>query len=234
MEQEATILFSSPWQKIPFLSGLDPFLIQRLLIGSELVSTKARQVVFSQNTSADAFGFVIEGLFRLQRMNEKNQRIIMDFAAPGSMVGSLLMCHPQIQYPISLESIGKGQFLKIPKQTYLQSWIQDPEVIRRTQMANQERMMAIQFVREWQKYPLEEKVASLLLHLSPMTDNWVRLSRTDISDVVGASVESVIRVFSQWEKLGLIQKIEKRKEIFNRERLQTEVLNGRTTIHGVS
>lgn len=226
MEQNALLLFSSPWQRIPFFNGLDTQLIKQLLEDSELMATKSRQTVFTQNDPAEAFGFVVEGLFRLHRKNEKGQRIIMDFANPGSMIGGLLMCHPEIQYPISVQSIGKGQFLKIPKRTYNRHWLQYPEIIRRTQMANQERMMAIQFAREWQKYQLEEKIASLLLRMAPSGDDLVLLSRTDIADVVGASVESVIRIFSLWEKNGTIKRVDHKKEFFNREKLQTEVLRG--------
>lgn len=65
-------------------------------------------------------------------------------------------------------------------------------------------MQAIHSTREMAKYTLEEKIAEILLRLSQSGEEKIemRISKTDLADMVGAAVESVIRVFTRWEKKG--------------------------------
>lgn len=195
------------WQKITFFQNLDTNLIRDLLEKSTVQATKNRQIILTQDTPADCFLFVTEGLFRLYRTNAKDQRVIMDFVGPGGMVAGLLMAQSEINYPITCQSVGPGQILKIPKETYQKYWISNPLVMARVQSANLERMQALHETRELQKYPLDEKLIHILNRLSPAEDPQIhlRISKTDLADMAGAAVESVIRVFSAWEKRGWVQ-----------------------------
>lgn len=206
--QNELLLFSSPWQRIPFFRGLPPDQVRKLLEHADFSSTHSKQIIFEQDTPAEAFGFVVEGWMRLCRKNPKGQRVIMDFVGPGGLIGGLLMAQPYTVYPITAQFVGPGQFLQIPKQTYLDHWMNEPEIIRRTQNANMERMLAIHSTRELQKLSLEEKIIHILLRICPpLKENLVvNISRTDLADMIGASVESVIRLFSSWEKEGLLMK----------------------------
>jgi CRP-like cAMP-binding protein len=61
------------------------------------------------------------------------------------------------------------------------------------------------------KAPLNQKVASLLINLLEKnpTENGLELplpiTRKEIADTLGATVESVIRIMSEWSKMGIIQ-----------------------------
>jgi CRP-like cAMP-binding protein len=206
--QNEFLLFSSPWQRIPFFRGLSQELVRNLLTHAEFSPTRSKETIFEQDAPAEAFGFVVEGWIRLCRMDPRGQRVIMDFVGPGGLIGGLLMAQHETVYPIMAQSVGAGLFLKIPKQTYLDHWMDEPEIIRRTQNANMERMLAIHSTRELQKLSLEEKVIHILLRVCPSTPEVlsVNISRTDLADIIGASVESVIRLLSAWEKEGLLVK----------------------------
>jgi CRP-like cAMP-binding protein len=223
--QNTLLLFSSPWQRLPFFHGLPAPLVHQLLQGARFQNVKSREIIFQQDRPADTFGFVVEGLVRLFRKNPKGQRVLMDIVGPGGMVGGLLMTTPNSVFPVTAQATGPGQFLRIPRLTYTEFWLQHPEVIQRTQTANLERMQAIQSTRELQKYSLEEKLIQVLLRLSACQNGHVlvSISRTDLSDMIGASVESVIRVFSKWEKEGFVQWSSDGKEMISKERLLERV-----------
>jgi CRP-like cAMP-binding protein len=225
LQQNAFLLFSSPWQRLPFFSNLPQGLITGLLEDSIFKQTKNKEMIFKQNEPAEAFGFVVEGLVRLYRFNPKGQRVVMDFVGPGGMIGGLLMAQTEITYPVTAQSIGPGQFLKIPKATYLKHWMNHPEVIRRTQNANLERMQAIHSTRELQKYPLEEKLAQILLTMGSPMESIIemRVSKTDLADMVGACVESVIRIFSAWEKNGWLKRADHGYEKIDKIKLQERI-----------
>ena len=72
-------------------------------------------------------------------------------------------------------------------------------------------MAALQQQKVMGKAPLQSKVATLLLHLLDQQQAGennqmiaIPLTRKEIADSVGASVESVIRVMSEWSKKGFI------------------------------
>jgi CRP-like cAMP-binding protein len=223
---QAFVLFSSPWQRLSFFKDLPLPLITQLLTDAVLFPVKPREPIFQQDAAADAFGFVVEGLVRLSRRNVKNQRIVMDFVGPQGMIAGLLMAHPHAVYPVTAHAIAPSQFLKIPKPTYLRHWLHHPEVMGRMQNANFERMQAMQSTRELQKYPLEEKIAHILLKMLSPDEKLLTLtvSRTDLADMVGARPESVIRIFSAWEKEGLAQSNSEGAEMFREEDLRRKAL----------
>lgn len=220
MEKQFVSLISSPWQRIAFFDGLGQQVVSELLEGSSIINTKSRQVVFKQDNPAEYFGFVTSGLFRLTRINANGQRSVLDFVGSGGLVGILLMSQENSLYPVSVQSIGPGQFLQIPRDTYSRHWLQHPEIVRRVQASTLERMDFFQWIREIQRFGLEKKVACLLLRLCPGEHPELHLSRTDIADVLGSSVEAVIRILSAWEKSGIIQVDNLGREILEIERLK--------------
>ncbi|MFZ3230689.1 MAG: Crp/Fnr family transcriptional regulator [Pseudobdellovibrio sp.] len=198
-------------QKLDFFSDLPTEMLNQLLIGNELVTTTSKQNLFNQEDSADYFGFVVKGIYSLSKINALDQRVVMDFVSPGGMIAGLIMASDTSLYPVTVQSIGSGQFLKIPKTTYRKYWMNNGQVMQKVQIANLERVQALQSVRETQRFSLEQKIAWVLLKLfSNFADKNNRLtinfSRRDIADAAGVSTESIIRTFSQWSIDGIIQK----------------------------
>lgn len=197
------------WQRINFFKELGPELIPELLKGAEIVDATAKEVLFIKGDPADHFGFVIEGVFKLHRADHLGHRVIMDFVKSGGLIAGLLMASEESTYPVNVQSVKAGKFLKIPKITYSNSWCQRPEIMKKFQNANMERVQSIQILRDTQHLPLEKKVAWVLIKLlvdNVENENYLKIyfSRVDIADAVGAASESVIRVFSKWLKESVI------------------------------
>lgn len=197
------------WQRIEFFSGLAPDLSGSLLEGSEIIEAAPKKIVFYKDDSADHFGFVIEGIFKIHRPDQHGDRVAMDFVRPGGLIAGLLMADDKSTYPVNVQSVKAGKFLKIPKTTYSNFWCKKPEIIKKFQSANLERMQSVQILRDSQRLPLEQKVAWVLLKLLVDLEedsNFMKIyfSRVDIADAIGAASESVIRVFSKWLKESII------------------------------
>ena len=196
------------WQRPNFFRELSPDSIPPLLEGAAIVETSPKEVLFNKGDPADHFGFVIEGVFKLHRADNLGHRVVMDFVKSGGLIAGLLMAAEDSTYPVNVQSLKAGKFLKIPKITYTKFWCQRPEVIKRFQIANMERVQSIQFLRDSQRLPLEQKVAWVLIKLlvDKEENGYFRIyfSRIDIADAVGAASESVIRVFSKWLKEAII------------------------------
>lgn len=201
-------LSKSFWHGINFFDGFSPEVLREILDGAEIVATTPKKTVFYEGDPADHFGFVIEGVFKLHRSDQLKNRVIMDFVKSGGLVAGLLMASENTTYPVSLQSVNSGKFLKIPKATYNNFWCQRPEIIKKFQNANMKRVQSIQTLRDSQRLPLEQKVAWVLTKLLVDKEEngfqKIYCSRVDIADAVGAASESVIRIFSKWLKDGVI------------------------------
>lgn len=202
-------LSSSNWQNLNFFKDTPYHLLKDLLCGAEVVTSRQNKIIFYEGESADNFGFVLSGMYKLFKKNQFNQRSIMDFVLEGDMIAGLLMASDNSTYPVTVKSISESRFLKIPKTTYNQFWCSNSEVMRKMQIANADRVRSHQIMREAQRLPLEQRVAWTLVKLfSRAADQnkilCVNFSRSDIADTMGAALESVIRVFSQWTQAGYI------------------------------
>ena len=201
-------LSKSFWHGIDFFEGFAPEVLREILVGAEIIDTTPKKTVFYEGDPADHFGFVIEGVFKLYRADQLGNRVIMDFVKSGGLVAGLLMASEDSTYPVTLQSVNSGKFLKIPKVTYNNFWCQRPEIIRKFQNASMQRVQSSQILRDSQRFPLEQKVAWVLTKLLVDKDangfQEIYFSRVDIADAVGAASESVIRVFSKWLKDGVV------------------------------
>lgn len=201
-------LSKSFWHGIEFFEGLPPEVLIEILDAAEVIDTTPKKTVFYEGDPADHFGFVIEGVFKLYHADQLGSRVIMDFVKPGGLIAGLLMASEDSTYPVTVQSVTAGKFLKIPKTTYNSFWCQRPDIVKKFQNSNRERLQSIQFLRDTQRLPLEQKVAWVLTKLlvEKNADGFQKIyfSRVDIADAIGAAPESVIRVFSKWMKEDII------------------------------
>jgi CRP-like cAMP-binding protein len=154
----------------------------------------------------------------------------LDFMCAGDMVAGLLMADPAAKFPATLETLEAGQVIKIPRATYMNYWSQSPEVMHRVQRANLNRMRSLHLLREAAAFPLEKKLAwTVVKYLKKTAANQqrtaVRFSRKDLSELVGTTTESVIRVLSLWKAENLVV-VEDGTEYFESEALEQRYFGG--------
>lgn len=203
------LLSTSFWQKIDFFKGVPPETLKYILKDSEVVVTSSKKIIFYEGDRAEHFGFVIDGIFKLHRSDYLGHSVAMDFVTSGGMVAGLLMAAEESTYPVTVQSIKSGSFLKIPKSTFDSYWCNSSDIVKKFQIANMARVRSMQTMREGQRLPVEQKIAWIIVKLLANLfekDKFLKIyfSRVDISDAIGAAPESVIRVFSKWTKEGLI------------------------------
>lgn len=188
-----------------------------------------REVLFHSGENATHFGIVLSGAYKLVKQTFGGEDVIVHFAIPGDVIGAFIMTQTKPIYPVTVVAMGPSRFLKIPKATYLQQWSQTPELIFRIQNALSERMALLQSHKALSKSSLAQKVGLLLLNLKEKNNNpdlWtlpLPLTRKEIADSLGASVESVIRVMSDWSKKGIIATTDQQISVLKPEQLVEEI-----------
>lgn len=185
--------------------------ITDLCSGGEIIFSNHRNHIFKFGDEAHYFGIVLSGAYKLSKPSPQGSDVIVHFSMPGDVIAAFIMAQTKPVYPVTSIAMGPSRFLKISRQVFIEKWKTQPELIFRIQNLLSTRMSLLQDQMVMLKAPLGQKVASLLLNLlekSPIENGLdlpLPLTRKEIADNLGASVESVIRIMSEWSKLGIIQ-----------------------------
>lgn len=214
-----------PIDALPIFSELKPAEIRELIQGGIAVSTKHREVLFHAGSSAEYVALVVLGAYKLIRHDVSGNETVMHFASPGDTIGALVMLKPSAAYPVTCVSIGASMVLKIPRATYLQAWATNALLQQRISAILYQRMNHIQGEKVQQRQHLSVKVAHLILSLlekySEGSDHVlpIPVTRQELADSVGASVESVIRLMSEWSAEGVLRPESRQIEVVRLDRL---------------
>lgn len=196
-------------------NGFEDPEIEELCNDSQVVVTNHKKELFKAGEKALNFFFVLNGAYKLTKPAMNGEDTIINFSSPGDVIAALIMPLPDPAFPISGISMGPSRALKIPRYNYLNIWNRHPDLVSRIQGLLSTRMASLQQQKALTKSPLQAKVASLLIELAdrqPSSEQPtipIPLTRKEIADSVGASVESIIRIMSDWAKKGYVSTNEK-------------------------
>jgi CRP-like cAMP-binding protein len=211
--------------RFPIFQGFTKDKILKLTNDAQIVVTHHRETLFRCGEDASCFGLVLSGAYKLIKPGVGGEDTILHFSTPGDVIGAFIMSQEHPVYPLSAISMGPSRFLKIPKENYKIFWMNDAPLIFRVQNILSSRMSALQNQKAANKFPLQQKVAMLLIELlerQPKNGENVLalpLTRKEIADSLGSSVESVIRIMSEWSKLGFIQTNDQQIKIINLDQI---------------
>ncbi|MEK9285224.1 MULTISPECIES: helix-turn-helix domain-containing protein [unclassified Bradyrhizobium] len=191
-------------------SSLDAAELRELEHLGRRVHFIAGQTVFSEEDITTSFYNVLGGVMRLYKLLPDGRRQIVGFALPGDFLGM----NVSGRHNFSADAIGAVtvcQFAKAP----LGRFIEDrPHLLRRiNELAVRELSQARDHMVLLGRRSADEKVASFflgwrerLIELKGSIDSVsLPMSRQDIADYLGLTIETVSRTFTKLERLGVIE-----------------------------
>jgi CRP/FNR family transcriptional regulator len=167
------------------------------------------ETVFAQEDTSSCFYSLLDGVMRLYKLLPDGRRQIVGFALPGDFVGLTT----EERHGFSADAIGPVtvcQFAKVPFGRFAED---KPNLLRRiNELAVQELNHARDHMVLLGRRSAEEKVATFLLGWRDRLvelrgrSNMIRLpmSRQDIADYLGLTIETVSRTFTKLEREGII------------------------------
>jgi len=197
-------------EDLPIFAGHSPEQVRQLTVGSRVVEVRHREAMFKMGDAAQSFGIVLQGAFKLVKATPDGANAIVYFATPGDVLAGLVMASPGV-YPVSAVAMGQSVALRIPRQTFVEAWSKNPEIQQTLRNILFLRMSLMHEQKALLKAPLAQKVARELVNLierySDKGETFlpIPITRQEIADSVGASVESVIRVMSDWSQNGYLK-----------------------------
>ena len=203
--------------------------LEKLCENGQVVVSSHREKLFQFGEPAYHFGFVLSGAYKLSRPTPQGDDTIVHFTTPGDFIAAFVMAQQNPVYPVSSIAMGPSRFIKIPREVFITNWKTHPELILKIQSSLSNRMGQMHNQKALQKAPLTAKIASLLMELASAEKSQkelilpLPLTRKEIADSLGASVESVIRVMSEWSKKGFLKTSDQNITILKPEHIIAEM-----------
>lgn len=216
---------------LPIFVGLNLADLENLCENGQVIVSSHRETLFRFGDPALYFGFVLSGAYKLSRPTPQGDEAIVHFTTPGDFIAAFVMAQQNPVYPVTSVAMGTSRFIKIPREAFITHWRKHPELILKVQSSLSSRMGQMHSQKALQKAPLSAKIASLLMDLAAREKSQkemvllLPLTRKEIADSLGASVESVIRVMSEWSKKGFLKTSDQNITLLKPECIISEMEN---------
>jgi len=188
------------------------------------MTAKAGDTIFESGSPANHVYIIFYGSLKMiERQNDRNT--VMNFFGRNRILGIPLMKIEGSVLPLTAIALEESGLVKVARKTFCEIWLKDDLLAPELDRQVIDIFHSFQKSKAMSRSPVESRVADLLLrlHSSQSTELgdriMIRLTRQDIADAIGTTVESVIRVLSKWTKENLIETVDHRVELKNISRL---------------
>lgn len=170
----------------------------------------AGKVLFGEGQTADSLWAVKEGLVHIVKSGPDGREIVLEVIPPGQLFGAVVALQNR-PYPASAVAAADSVVWRLPaslarelcqKHPTLRSTILD-QVTTRLRDAH-ERLRSVALER------VEQRLARLLLSLAEKIGETkgsvtvLNVTRQELADMIGTTVETTIRITSKWQQTGLV------------------------------
>jgi CRP/FNR family transcriptional regulator len=191
-------------------SALDAAELQEFEHLSRHVHFVSGGTVFAEQDIATSFYNVLEGVLRLYKLLPDGRRQIVGFSLPGDFLGMAA----SIRHGYSADAVGPAIVCRFSWSAFARFIENRPPLLRRiNELTVRELNQAQQHMVLLGRRSAEERVASFLIgwrdrlaaFSGSSTTIPLPMSRLDIADFLGLTIETVSRTFTKLERDGVIE-----------------------------
>ena len=198
---------------------LEPYLSTR--------SYKKRETIFSEGEPPEWFYLVLTGKVKITKLSHEGKEIILEVISPTDIFGGVAVIKG-FPYPANAVAMEDSDVLLISRKNLMRLVDRFPNLMYCMAMQMGDRMKSSHdSLKNIALERVEARIAALLLKLAgkvgietkdgTMID--MRLTKQDVADMVGTTVETSIRTFSKFKKQDLVSEIDGKIIIKDKEGL---------------
>lgn len=175
---------------------------------------KKYQVIFHEGDPVSGIYFIYSGKVKVYNTGPDGRSQIVRFAGDGNILGHRGMGE-KMRYPISAAAIEEAIICFIPSEDFINAMEHNPPLaINLVMFYASELRRAENKLRSLSQMTVKQKLADALLTVREIYGTRkhkgkkvlaVQLSRQEYADIVGASLEEVIRTLSQFKKEKVVE-----------------------------
>jgi CRP-like cAMP-binding protein len=169
--------------------------------------------IFFEGDPASWLGVVLEGRVKMIKHSEAGKDVVLNLIAPGEMLGEVAAFNGE-PYPATAQAMEPTVVAIIHQDDYLRLLQQYPALALRVIEEQGRRLREAQdMIKSMAVERVERRVARILLKLAATTGSSnedgiiieLPLTRQDIAEMAGTTVETAIRTMSKFRKKGLVR-----------------------------
>jgi CRP-like cAMP-binding protein len=169
--------------------------------------------IFFEGDPASWLGVVLEGRVKMIKHSEGGKDVVLGVISPGEMLGEVAAFNGK-PYPATAQAMEPTVVASIHRDEYLRLLKQYPTLALRVIEELGHRLREAQdTIKSMALERVERRIARILLKLAATTGSsseegiviQMPLTRQDIAEMAGTTVETAIRTMSKFRKRGLVQ-----------------------------
>ncbi len=170
--------------------------------------------LFGEGDPSDAFFTVVEGRVKVFRTTPEGKDLILELFGAGDPIGAVAV-YEERPYPASAVALEDTTCLLIPRAHFFRLLEEHPTLVRGLLLALTWRLVELtDRLAELTGGKMEPRFARLFLKLAEDEGRAtgdgavhipVALSRQELADLAGTTIETTIRILSRWGKAGVVE-----------------------------
>ncbi len=198
-------------RSLPMFRGLSPEDHRRLAALATVRDYARGDALWRQGDPADDLTILIKGRVKILHHGEQGD-VIYEIFGPGEPVGAIAV-YNYMPYPASAVCLEATSLLALPRRDYMELLERHPDLTRAVIRELTRMVLALtRKLEEMRGQRVDVRIAQLFLTLGRRmgvargdgVEIAIELSRQEIADLVGTTVESAIRVLSRWGRAKLV------------------------------
>jgi CRP/FNR family transcriptional regulator, nitrogen oxide reductase regulator len=189
-------------------------------------------IIFSEGDPSEAFFVVISGRVKVFKATPSGKEVILEIFGVGDPLGAVAV-YEGWPFPASAVALEDTVCLTIPRREFFELLERHPSLVRGLLLGLTHRLVELtNRVAELTGGRVEPRFARLFLKLGneigrPHGDGVLipmALSRQELADMTGTTIETAIRIMSRWGKQNVVLTEREGFVIKNRQELETLAL----------
>ena len=210
---QLTAAIAESVQQSPFFRGLNAAQVQEVLRSGRPRQTLRDGFLFQQGDPAATLYLLLVGRLRILQVTPEGQQVQLRVIVPGDLCGGVTLLEGAV-YPASARAVENCSALGWDEETMVQLMERFPRLALNALRLLTARLQTLQdSYRELATERVERRVARTLLRLTRQAGRRVEggvlidfpISREDLAEMTGATLFTVSRILSGWERQGLIE-----------------------------
>lgn len=227
--------FAEAAERVPFLRALSAPDLERLRPYAQSRRLTRNQRVWTEGDDTSEFAFVADGRVKLVKTSESGREVILELCGPGELLCASAVCSfaPYCCGAVTMED--GVEVLILPRRDVLELLERSPAAVRAFVREVTGRGMSLcHRVEQLASGQVERRIATLLLRLADQVGvprdgegTWLplQLSRQDLADLCGTTIETAIRVMTRLGREAVVRAAARGLIIADRPRLE-EIARG--------
>jgi CRP/FNR family transcriptional regulator len=186
------------------LKELEPYLVT--------TAFKKKEDIFAEGDTPEWFYIVAKGKVKITKLSHEGKEIILEIISPTDIFGGVAVLR-NFPYPANAVAMEDSEVVKISRKNLMRLVDRFPNLMYCIALQLGDRMKSsYDSLKNIALERVEARIAALLLKLANKVGIEtkeglqidMRLTKQDVADMVGTTVETSIRTFSKFKKQGLV------------------------------